>query len=608
MRHHLTIIATLLALTGALVAALAPASPASAAPYIEFMGERFIPRLSTMDALFGVGFDPVNRRVLSLELRTECGGAVMSNETADNGVSWDPVNQEFWYIGNEREVYHYVAGVKDVLFTIPENFDVPGEGPATLDRPEGLAVDMNHVYVVDAGDAGVRGQLTANEWFKFTRDGTPVKSSASTDFQAQLQPHFDAFGDCTVDGLAWIPPGSPFGEGLFLMAVEHSGIQVLDDEGMYVDRILWQDQGIPTGGVPTGFAGVTIDPMLGNLYLVENGGKLHVWERIQSDEPMTFVYGVAVPQLHQPSSPCGWGVTQPNAEGLLFSLTYRDVDELLWSIDFGSGEVFTLHPLYLRRVSVGTSTIVNAWGMAYDDERDVFYVYREVGSEFYVLDPQTLQSTKLPFDGRQSREIAFSSDDKSIYGVGPEDPANQDFDPVLIRFDRDTGEPTVVGPTVGVSGLAYDRVAQKLVAVTNGNGGQLYSIDPSTGQAQLLATGTSSGWEGLAAIAVDAPATAVEPIVSAGPTLGLRAFPNPLEAANGSIAFRMMQAGPVRASVLDLAGRRVASLYDGPLPAGSHELRWNGRDGDGLHVANGVYFIQLATPWETTSTKLTVLR
>jgi len=597
------------ALILALGALFALTRPVAAAPYIEFMGERFFPRLTNVSALFGVGFDPVNREILSLELRNECGTvAYVTEQTADNGVAWDPVTEEFWFIGNDRDVYRYVAGVKEVLFSIPEDFDVPGEGPATLDRPEGLAIDLNHVYVVDAGDSAVRGELAANEWFKFTRDGTPVKSSSSTDFQAQLQAHFDAGGDCVVDGLTWVPPVSPFAEGLFLMAVEHSGIQVLDADGMYVDRVLWADQGIPPGGVPFGFAGIAIDPLHGNLYLVDNGGKVHVWERIQSDEPMTLLYGVAVPTLHSPTSPCNWGISQTNAEGLLFSLAYRDADEFLWSIDFGSGEVFRLHPLYMHRVSVGMSDIVNAWGMAYDDERDVFYVYREVLGEIYVLDPQTLESTKLPFDGTQSRELAFNSDDHGIYGIGPEDPDNQDFDPVLIRFDRDSGEPTIVGPTVGISGLAYDRLTQRLVGHTGPGDKRLYSIDPATGQAQLLANDVTGGWEGLAAITVGSPLTAIGPIASGKSTLGLRAFPNPLGSASGSIAFRMARSGDVSAAVIDLAGRRVASLHNGPLPAGNHELRWNGRTNEGRRVANGMYFIHVNTPWERSTTKLTLLR
>jgi hypothetical protein len=70
----------------------------------------------------------------------------------------------------------------------------------------------------------------------------------------------------------------------------------------------------------------------------------------------------------------------------------------------------------------------------------------------------------------------------------------------------------------------------------------------------------------------------------------------------------MPRPGPLQASVFDLAGRRVTALYDGRLPAGPHQLHWNGRDRHGLLVANGMYFIRIATPWESSSAKITVLR
>ena len=45
--------------------------------------------------------------------------------------------------------------------------------------------------------------------------------------------------------------------------------------------------------------------------------------------------------------------------------------------------------------------------------------------------------------------------------------------------------------------------------------------------------------------------------------------------------------------VFDVAGRRVRSLVDGPLPAGRHEVAWDGRDQAGRAVASGTYFSRL---------------
>jgi uncharacterized repeat protein (TIGR02543 family) len=68
--------------------------------------------------------------------------------------------------------------------------------------------------------------------------------------------------------------------------------------------------------------------------------------------------------------------------------------------------------------------------------------------------------------------------------------------------------------------------------------------------------------------------------------------PNP---ARGTMRFSFSLAGEGAATVevLDVAGRRVATLARGTWPAGPHELRWDGRDTGGSAVRAGVYFVRL---------------
>jgi hypothetical protein len=49
----------------------------------------------------------------------------------------------------------------------------------------------------------------------------------------------------------------------------------------------------------------------------------------------------------------------------------------------------------------------------------------------------------------------------------------------------------------------------------------------------------------------------------------------------------------VRIAVYDAAGREVCKLQDGRLPAGYHQVIWNGTDGEGRPVPTGVYFYRL---------------
>ena len=69
-------------------------------------------------------------------------------------------------------------------------------------------------------------------------------------------------------------------------------------------------------------------------------------------------------------------------------------------------------------------------------------------------------------------------------------------------------------------------------------------------------------------------------------------WPNP-SAGDTHFAFSMSHSGPVRLEVLDLAGRRVASVLNATLAAGPHQAQWNGRDESGHAAAAGVYFAHL---------------
>ncbi len=85
------------------------------------------------------------------------------------------------------------------------------------------------------------------------------------------------------------------------------------------------------------------------------------------------------------------------------------------------------------------------------------------------------------------------------------------------------------------------------------------------------------------------------------PRLTLRpGFPNPFSRET-TIAFDLPRPGAVQLDVLDVAGRRVRSLERGPLSAGQHSVRWDGRDQTGRQTGVGVYFVRL----ETTDGQLT---
>jgi hypothetical protein len=86
------------------------------------------------------------------------------------------------------------------------------------------------------------------------------------------------------------------------------------------------------------------------------------------------------------------------------------------------------------------------------------------------------------------------------------------------------------------------------------------------------------------------------------------AFPNPF-AGTTSIAFDLPRAAPIMLTIYDAAGRVVRTLLDGQLPAGRHELGWDGRSASGHALSSGVYFLRLTHPGGAAETKaLTLLR
>jgi flagellar hook capping protein FlgD len=71
--------------------------------------------------------------------------------------------------------------------------------------------------------------------------------------------------------------------------------------------------------------------------------------------------------------------------------------------------------------------------------------------------------------------------------------------------------------------------------------------------------------------------------------------PNPSSSVT-QLDFSLAAATKVQLAVFDAAGRRVATLVDGELPAGPHAASWAGRADGGERAPAGVYFARLITP------------
>ncbi|MBD3222061.1 hypothetical protein GF314_12550 [bacterium] len=97
----------------------------------------------------------------------------------------------------------------------------------------------------------------------------------------------------------------------------------------------------------------------------------------------------------------------------------------------------------------------------------------------------------------------------------------------------------------------------------------------------------------------------VSPPATAGPRL--RAWPNPFN-PRVTIGFVQDTGGQVTAAVYDARGRRVRSLADRHLTAGTHRLTWDGRDGNGRPLPAGTYLGEVRVAGERRVVPLSLVR
>lgn len=80
-------------------------------------------------------------------------------------------------------------------------------------------------------------------------------------------------------------------------------------------------------------------------------------------------------------------------------------------------------------------------------------------------------------------------------------------------------------------------------------------------------------------------------------TLSATLSPNPGRGPTRVTLFSAARLGSVihaEASVFDLQGRRVATLFRGPLGTGRTQVDWNGRDLGGNEIRGGIYLLRVA--------------
>lgn len=132
-------------------------------------------------------------------------------------------------------------------------------------------------------------------------------------------------------------------------------------------------------------------------------------------------------------------------------------------------------------------------------------------------------------------------------------------------------------------------------------------VDETGGQVKLLVTSMETG----AVEVFSSPVTAIDEQESGHPlpeTFRLHQnYPNPFNSET-VIQFELVSECEVKVSVTNLLGQQIQVLIDDRMKAGTHQVRWDGRDSNGLAVTSGIYFYEVQVGTSEGSGRMVLIR
>ena len=84
-------------------------------------------------------------------------------------------------------------------------------------------------------------------------------------------------------------------------------------------------------------------------------------------------------------------------------------------------------------------------------------------------------------------------------------------------------------------------------------------------------------------------------------------YPNPFN-PNTTFKFSLHGRSHVRIEVFNVLGRRVKTLHEGELAAGTYTVTWDGRDDGNQSVATGIYLYRIKTDDFVEAKKMLLLK
>ncbi len=91
------------------------------------------------------------------------------------------------------------------------------------------------------------------------------------------------------------------------------------------------------------------------------------------------------------------------------------------------------------------------------------------------------------------------------------------------------------------------------------------------------------------------------------PEISCRNYPNPFNPKT-TIEFTLPAKGETKLAIYDIKGRKVITMLDAVLEAGTHSLIWNGNNEAGKEAASGIYFYELTWNGQEVRNKINLIK
>jgi hypothetical protein len=352
-----------------------------------------------------------------------------------------------------------------------------------------------------------------------------------------------------------------------------------------------------------------------------------------SVNPIRIAYGAASMRLH---------VVNPPFSSLQKTVTYfnnqtPDADSNVLSLGTTTADPFFVLVLVPGDGIAATPTVTSTpktWGLTVaiawpNGKTDVLVINRSGAAVTFTADSPALALTQRPALDSSRRPALASTQRPGLASTqrpgGPNagDAWLEDSFPVietdagraLVRFAGTAIEKYVVADagTFAVDGIDYVKINNGTATV--GFSGTTIDIDGYDADFSIFAPGVSDMFcRGQRISVVESngfltrdPVTAIPHETPHTPALRVRAYPNPFNPTT-TVSIELEETGFVTATLYDAQGRRVRSLWNGPLPAGSNRLDWSGENDAGAPVASGVYFLTVTSNGRSAVLKVVLVR